>query len=210
MIGIVGGIGSGKSIIAHQLCRRGGQVIDADQLGHKALLRDNVIRTATKRWGQCVVQSDGNIDRKKLADIVFGSDPHSHTERLFLESLIHPYIKETISQQYKTAQNNPAVSFVVLDAALLFEANWDSLCDYIIFVETPESLRIQRAIEARGWSKTEVTKRETAQESLISKRQRADFVLDNSGPLEETLQKTEELLRVIPDIPLLREDLSFS
>ena len=210
VIGIVGGIGSGKSIVAYQLCRRGGQVIDADHLGHKALLRDDVIRAATKRWGHGVVQPDGNIDRKKLADVVFGSNSQSHTERLFLESLIHPHIKDTISQKHKAAQSNPAVSFVVLDAALLFEANWDSLCDYIIFVDTPEPLRIQRTIEARGWSKTEVTKRETSQESLINKRQLADFVLDNSGPLEKTFQKTEEILRLIPDIPLLREDLSFS
>lgn len=191
ILGLLGGVASGKSLVAGQLERLGAGVLDADRAGHEVLRMPEVERAARERWGEAVFGPDGHIDRPKLAAIVFAPPPKGPEERRFLEELTHPRIGRVLEEEAKglAAAGFPAA---ILDAPLLLEAGWDSLCDRLIFVDAPRQLRLARAL-ARGWSEKEFAGREGVQESLDSKRKRADVVVENSGSPEETQAQIERL-----------------
>lgn len=176
VIGLIGGIGSGKSVVAGELVRHGGYLIAGDQLGHEALGQAVIRAAVVARWGEQVVKEDGTIDRRQLGKIVFADAG----ERQALEALVFPYIERRIAEEIDHTQQLPGVRFIVLDAAVMLEAGWDRFCDWIIFVEAPRPLRLQRLAQQRGWSAKEVTAREQAQWPLATKRARADYVVDNS------------------------------
>jgi dephospho-CoA kinase len=189
VIGVVGGVASGKSLITRQLADRGAGVLDADRAGHKALRLPAVESAARARWGDDIFGSDGRIDRAKLARIVFAPPPAGHHERQYLEQLTHPEIGRQLKQQREQLAAC-GTRVAVLDAALLFEAGWDRLCDYVIFVDAPRETRLIRS-RARGWSEEEFAAREGAQESLDYKRRRSDVIIDNSGSPELTEAQVE-------------------
>ncbi|MEN6406724.1 MAG: dephospho-CoA kinase [Thermoguttaceae bacterium] len=189
IIGIVGGVASGKSAVAEHMRRLGAAVIDADQLGHEALRLPRVEAAARQRWGQAVFGDDGRIDRARLAAVVFGADSKAERERKYLEKLTHPEIARRLWQQAVAASSR--VPLVVLDAALLTETGWDKWCEKVVFVDAPPEMR-QRRTAARGWDKEDFTAREGAQDSLDRKRERADVIIDNSGPLERTQAQVEQ------------------
>lgn len=189
VLGIIGGIGSGKSLVAKLLAERGGRVVAGDQLGH-AVLREPAIRDQVgRRWPQ-VLGLDGEVDRKQLGAVVFANA----AERRALEALVHPEIERRIREEISAAQGDPGVAFVVLDAAILLEAGWDRNCDRILYVEVPREVRLERMLAQRGWSEREVEAREQAQLSAEVKRQRADAVLDNAGVPAATAAQMDRLL----------------
>ncbi|MCE5303329.1 MAG: dephospho-CoA kinase [Planctomycetaceae bacterium] len=190
IIGIVGGVASGKSVVAEHMARLGAAVIDADQLGHEALRLPRVEAAARQRWGETVFGADGRIDRARVAAIVFGEGPKAERERKYLEKLTHPEIARRLWQQAVAA--SVRAPLVVLDAALLTETGWDKWCEKVVFVDAPREMRQLRAA-ARGWEKEDFAAREAAQESLDRKRERADVIIDNSGPLERTQAQVEQL-----------------
>ncbi|MEN6557282.1 MAG: dephospho-CoA kinase [Thermoguttaceae bacterium] len=190
IIGIVGGVASGKSVVAEHMARLGAAVIDADQLGHEALRLPRVEAAARQRWGETVFGVDGRIDRARVAAIVFGEGPKAERERKYLEKLTHPEIARRLWQQAVAA--SVRAPLVVLDAALLTETGWDKWCEKVVFVDAPREMRQLRAA-ARGWEKEDFAAREAAQESLDRKRERADVIIDNSGPLERTQAQVEQL-----------------
>ena len=189
VIGIIGGIGSGKSLVAAAFVERGGEVIAGDPLGHEALRQPDIRDRVAERWPH-VIGPDGAVDRKKLGAVVF-ADP---AERRALETLVHPYIERRIAEEVAAAQADPAVTAVVLDAAILLEAGWDRHCDRVVFVDVPRETRLRRLREQRGWSEKEVQAREAAQWSLTEKQRRADVVLDNAGSPEDTARQVEQRL----------------
>jgi dephospho-CoA kinase len=192
IIGITGGVASGKSMVAQQFAELGAGVLDADRAGHEALRLACVEDAARRRWGEKVFGRDGRIDRSRLARIVFAGGPEADRERAYLEQLTHPEIARLLKQQAeKLAAAGTAVA--VLDAALLFEAGWDEFCDKTVFVDSPAELRVERAA-SRGWNKEEFTAREGAQESLDKKRARADVTIDNSGSPKRTKAQVEHFL----------------
>jgi dephospho-CoA kinase len=165
-------------------------VLDADRAGHEALRLPHVEEAARRRWGDAVFGSDGHIDRSRLAKIVFAPPPDGPKEREYLESLTHPEIGRRLAAQ---AETKTAVSpLAVLDAALIFEARWDTLCNCFAFVDVPRELRLARASQ-RGWTEGDFSAREAAQESLDSKRARADVIIDNSGSVEHTQAQVQRL-----------------
>jgi dephospho-CoA kinase len=191
IIGLLGGVASGKSEVARQLAKRGAGVLDADRAGHEVLRLPHVEEAARQRWGEGIFGPDGHIDRSLLAKVVFSPPPKGPIERRYLEQLTHPEIgRRLAAEAQRMAAGGTKVA--VLDAALILEADWDRLCEKLVFVDAPRDVRRARAL-ARGWSEQEFAAREDAQDSLDSKRKRADVTVDNSGSLDHTEGQVERL-----------------
>jgi len=197
LIGILGGVASGKSLVARQLTRLGAGLLDADLAGHEVLRLPQIEDAVRRRWGDGVFGPDGSVDRSRLARLVFADPPDGPRERRYLERLTHPEIARLLSRQAEalTASGSRAV---VLDAPLLLETGWDRLCEKLVFVHASRRARLSRAL-ARGWSKEDFAAREEAQESLDSKRELADVVVDNSGSPEQTQAQIEHFWQSLFD-----------
>ena len=195
VIGILGGVASGKSLVARQLAELGAGVLDADHCGHEVLRQPEIEAAARKRWGAEIFGDDGQIDRSRLGRIVFGSATGAEQERKYLEGLTHPEIGRRLGEQARKLEQR-GTSIAVLDAPLLLEAGWDSLCSTLLFVDTPRQIRLARALE-RGWSEEEFSAREAVQESLHRKRARADVVIDGSGSPEQARTQVERFWRTL-------------
>ena len=191
VVGLIGGIASGKSRVAELLARRGARVLSGDQAGHEALRQPEVKARVVERWGLGVLDEHGEVDRRRLAARVFG-DP---AERRALEAIAWPWIGRRLREQVEAARADPAVKLILLDAAVLLEAGWDEVCDRLVFVDAPRDVRLRRLAEQRGWSAKEVAAREEAQLPLTEKARRADDVLDNSGPPEALARQVDDLLQ---------------
>lgn len=190
VLGIVGGIASGKSLVSRELARLGAEVIDADQLGHEVLREPAVKAALHERYGNQVFDSTNEIDRRALAKIVFAPSDAGRAELHHLEQLTHPRISSRMRDCISELATAGAVDVVVLDAALLLEAQWDEYCDQILFIDTPKETRLARA-QQRGWSTADFAAREAAQWGLEEKRSRANVVIDNAGPAAQTLQQVQ-------------------
>ena len=178
VLGIIGGIGSGKSTAAEIFQQFGTVVINADNIGHQILLMPDVKKTVQVRWGQAVFRDDGEIDRRKLATVVFADEK----ELEYLKSLTHPLIADEINRQRKEYEQS-GVQLCLLDAPLLLEANWDRYVDQIVFVSAPAEMRCRR-VKCRGWSENEWQQREASQFPVEEKQRLSDIILDNSGDLD--------------------------
>jgi dephospho-CoA kinase len=188
VIGLIGGIGAGKSSVAKGLERRGARVIVADTFGHEALRLPEIREKVFARWGRGLADGHGEVDRKKLGAIVFADGG----ERRALEALVFPYIERRIAEEIAKARSEPGVTVVVLDAAVMLEAGWDRACDVIAFVDAPREVRLARLAAQRGWTEQELAAREAAQLPLAEKAARAGVIVDNAGPpdrLEELLDR---------------------
>ena len=192
VVGLLGGIGSGKSQAAAAFARHGARVIAGDQLGQAALRDPDIRARVVSRWGQGVLEANGEIDRRRLAAIVF-ADP---AQRKALEAITHPWIRQRIHAEVEEARRDPAVTLIVLDAAVMLEAGWNEICDYLVFIEAPRAVRLERVARQRGWSEREVEARERAQLPLTEKAVRADHVLDNSASLEHLNRQVDDLLHL--------------
>lgn len=190
VIGLIGGIGSGKSLVASEFARHGGRVISGDELGHKALQQPEIARQVLEIWGSRVLDESGSVDRRKLGAIVFADT----AELRKLEQLVFPLIEQGIAGEIDSASEQPGCRFVVLDAAVMLEAGWDRFCDRIVYVDAPREIRLQRLAEQRGWNSEQLAAREKAQMDLNEKRNRVDAVLDNIGTALETGRQVEQLL----------------
>lgn len=181
-LGLVGGIASGKSVVADCFRDLGALVLDADKAGHEVLREPDIIAALKQRWGDRVVDAHGQISRKEVAQIVFA--PGKGAEKRFLEELTHPRIQMRLQQEMAKAQaQSPPPRVAVLDAALLFEAGWDKLCDKIVFIDAPRDARLERAVR-RGWSAEQFAAREVAQMPLEEKAARSHILIRNVKTLE--------------------------
>jgi dephospho-CoA kinase len=186
----VGGVASGKSLVARELVELGAGWLDADRAGHEVLDLEEVKQAIRDRWGDEVVDARGKLSRAAIGRLVFGDAASAASDRQFLERLTHPRIGELLGRQ-AAALEAAGKKVLVLDAPLLIEAGWSEFCDKTIFVEAPREVRLQRA-RGRGWSEAEFAAREAAQEPLDVKRKRADVVLDNSGSSEAIQEQVEQ------------------
>jgi len=189
VIGLIGGIGSGKSRVAAEFVRHGARVVSGDQAGQEALRQPEIRSRVVERWGPAVLDEKGEINRRRLGALVF-ADP---TELRALEALVFPWIERRLRAEIDAAAHE-GVPLVVLDAAVMLEAGWDKVCDRIVYVHTPREQRLQRLAEQRRWTTQEVAARESAQLPLTAKVSRADHVIDNSGPPEALARQVDNLL----------------
>jgi dephospho-CoA kinase len=190
VIGLIGGMGSGKSLAAAELAKYGAPIISGDKFGHEALRQPDIKKAVLRRWGSEILDSTGEVDRRKLGTIVFADE----RERKALEGLVFPWIERRIGEEIARAKADPSVSLVVLDAAIMLEAGWAGACDQLVYVDAPREQRLRRLAEERGWSAQEVDKREKSQWPLTEKQKRADWTLDNSGSAEKLARQVQELL----------------
>lgn len=188
VVGLIGGIGAGKSSMARLLASRGAFVIDADDVGHE-LLEDPTIRgQVVERFGAGVLEDAAasgredeprRVNRRSLGAIVF-ADPAALKD---LEAILHPAMRKRFATAIDRVAREGRSPCIVLDAAILLEAGWDDLCDRVIFVDAPRDLRLSRLSASRGWSESVLASRERSQWPAEQKRRRADWVVMNeSGP----------------------------
>lgn len=192
VIGVAGGVASGKSLVTRCLIHLGAASIDADKLGHNVLRETEVIDQIASIWGLSLLV-DGQIDRKQLGAIVFAPGLKGKQHLAQLEQITHPRIGKAIQSRLDELKRQ-SVPAVVLDAPVMFKAGWDLLCDEIVFVEVPLEVRQKRA-DSRGWEPGELARREQRQTSLRDKREAATSVIDNSGSKASTFQQVLALWR---------------
>ena len=156
VIGLVGGIGAGKTTAAQCFARRGGKVIDADAFGHAALEQTEVVAKIVDRWGKSVQKADGALDRRVIGRIVFANPE----ERNALESMVFPFIRERCRAEIETGQRDPSVRFLLLDAAIMLEAGWNEKVDRLVYVDAPRGTRLDRVATRSGWSDADLMVRE--------------------------------------------------
>lgn len=199
-IGMVGGIASGKSHVARQLAALGAEVIDADQIGHEILEQPLIIRRLAQVYGTEIVVRD-SIDRRALANLVFGDDEASVRRLEQLQEILHPMIHaEAIRQLRRFSEQADPPRAVVVDAPLLLEAKWDSLCDVILFIDTPQEIRVQRA-KSRGWSEQHFEAREAKQMPLNAKRAAATHIIPSSDEAEVERALAQLWRQVVDAVP---------
>ena len=191
VLGLIGGIGSGKSRVAAELVRHGGAIIAGDHLGHEGLRQADIKARVVERWGKGILDDEGEVNRRVLGERVFAKV----AELRALETLLFPWIERRIGEEIAAGQQDPAVKFLVLDAAVMLEAGWDRFCDRVIFVEAPRSVRLERLARQRNWNEEEVSRREQAQKPLTDKKARADALVDNSGALGQLTSQVADVLQ---------------
>jgi len=191
IIGVTGGIGSGKSLVAKILQDEGCIVADADANTTIVLARDEVQQQLVSWWGEKVVECSGEINRAFIASIVF-SDAKAR-ERL--ESLIHPLVRELQEKAFDSVQKDTIA--LVIDAPLLLESGLDQQCDAIIFVDSMLETRLKRVTESRGWNEEQLRSREAAQIGLDTKRSSADHIIINDGDIAHIEQQIRSVLSLI-------------
>ena len=201
VLGIVGGMGSGKSRVAQLLAKRGATVIDADSVGHALLDQGPVQETLVRKFGTDILGPDlgdgtRQIDRRALGAIVFANDD----ARKALEESLHPRMRTTfervISRLSRQVSPKPGAlrlppPIVVLDAAVLYEAGWNDLCDMVVFVDAPRKDRIKRVKLQRDWTPDEMDRREVAQWPLELKKNQSQIVIKNPDSEDDVALEKE-------------------
>jgi dephospho-CoA kinase len=183
VIGIAGGIASGKSTIAEMLESLGADIIDADKICHRLINTKDIACKITKRWGDHILDDHGKVKRHMLAEIVFSE----REEVSALNSIIHPKAIKEIKSRVAKLQAEAATKAIVLDAALVVESNLIDICDIMLFVDTKKNRCKTRVQNSRKWPLDEITKREKFQGLLQQKREIADVVINNNHSKEDTL-----------------------
>lgn len=201
VVGLTGGIGSGKSTVAALLAERGAVIIDADQIAREVVAPGRPAYDAVvQRFGPGVVADDGAIDRHALASIVF-ADAAALAE---LNALTHPAIAEVVRERLATHAGTGAV--VVLDVPLLAETEGArASSDAMVVVDCPEDVALRRLVEHRAMSEADVRARMAAQAGRDDRLALADFVIDNSGDRDQLATEVERCWRWIEGLVVDRQ-----
>ena len=191
VIGLTGGIGSGKSTVSQFLAELGATIIDADKIGHEVLKPDTEVwREVVAAFGKQIVAANGTIDRKNLGAIVF-SNPEARAQ---LNQIMHPRIYEMVKAQLAEYQRQ-GTNVVVVEAPLLVEADWTLLVDEVWVTTAAEDTVLKRLRERTGLSETESQARIRSQLPPEEKIKSADVVIDTDCDLDELKAKVRELWR---------------
>lgn len=188
LIGLTGGVGSGKSTVAGMLRRLGATVIDADEATHAVYApRTEGFTAIVEAFGQEFVR-DGEIDRKRLGDLVFKDE----SARLRLNAIVHPRVRDWMAARTVEAVEHGA-DVVVQDVPLLFENGLQGLFSATMLVYARPQTQLARLLDQRGLSRERATSILAAQMPIDDKRSLATFVVDNNGGIEETQRQVEEV-----------------
>jgi dephospho-CoA kinase len=189
VVGLLGGVGSGKSAVAAQFKKLGARVVDADRIARGVLDIPAVRRKLVEVWGPGIIRV-GRVDRAEVARCAFGSA--GGTARL--NALVHPRIGRELRREIRSARARGGV--LIVEAALLLETGSEDWCDVLVFVDAPADVRRRRAGE-RGMGASDWRRRERLQWPLRKKKKKADFVIDNRGPRAAMHKQVERILQEI-------------
>jgi dephospho-CoA kinase len=192
VIGILGGIGSGKSTIAAEFAKLGCKVIDADRIAHELLDESSVREKVIGLFGQAVLDSSGKIDRVKLAKAAFADVQMLES----LNRIIHPQVLKRTQELIEKFESQNQVKAIVLDMPLLVEVGWHKRCDKLIFVNCEKKLRLQRA-KKMGFDKNQVKIRENFQISLDNKASLTDNTIQNNSDFSAIAKQVTEIFSYI-------------
>lgn len=190
VIGITGGLASGKSLVTKEFKRLGAMVVDADIISRQVSAKDGeAYADIVKEFGQGILKEDGSIDRKALGGIVF-----SNRDKLKkLNSITHPRIIKLIRAEVQRLKTESPDAVIAVDAALLIETGLNRDMDAVIVVYADEAERIQRSVKRDNITEADARQRLQAQMNLSEKAAMADFVIDNNGTMEETEKKARDV-----------------
>jgi dephospho-CoA kinase len=199
IVGLTGGVASGKSVVSRILKEEGAYLIDADQIARELVQpRTSAWEELVKVFGKEILQKDGSIHRKQLAAKVF-SDP---TQRDLLNRTLHPRIKEEMGRRLKAIGQKDPEAIVVIDAPLLVETGDHREMDKVIVVISTEAQQIARLREREGMDQEEARRIMASQMATKEKVKVADFVIRNEGSLEETERRAREVFQELKRIAL--------
>ncbi|MDP8217264.1 MAG: dephospho-CoA kinase [Candidatus Theseobacter exili] len=188
VLGLTGGIASGKSLARQFLREFGANVIDADSLAH-SVLEDSLIKNCIRNlFGKEVFTSEGAVDRNKLGSIVF----QKHHKLQSLENIVHPQIRKMISEIIQNYRKNDTNSVMVIEVPLLFETSMENLFDEIILITSDSNIRIKRSLSS-GLSEQDIIQRMSYQISPDKAKTSADYIIENNGSSEELKTKIYKL-----------------
>lgn len=194
VIGILGGIGSGKSTIAAEFAKLGCKVIDADRIAHELLEEPPVREKVVSLLGQAILDSSGKIDRRKVAKVVFADD-HMLAS---LNRIIHPLVLQRTQELIEQSMSQNQVKAIILDMPLLVEVGWHKKCDKLIFVDCEQKLRRERA-KKLGFDKKQIKIRENFQISLDNKVSLADNTIENNSDFSAIAKQVTGIFSYIVD-----------
>lgn len=198
IIGIAGGIGSGKSTVAAILCDLGAKVIDADRINHEELDSPGVLETLVGWWGEAVLApgSGGSgstvrrgANRSAIREIV----RENPAELGRLERLVHPRIARRSEELLAAYDRDPEVRAIVWDAPLLYEVGLAERCDCVVFVNADEPTRLKRVRQTRGWDLEDLRRLQASQKPLDFKRNRADYTVENNSDTDDLRRQVERV-----------------
>ena len=202
LVGLTGGIASGKSLVTRVLRDLGAHVIDADRIVHDLLSNgQDVHREVAEHFGKDILLPDGTVNRRKLGEIVF-NDP---VQRTWLNQCIHPRVFEAYQAKVHHLRERRPEAIVVLDAALLIETGYHKKMDVVIVVSADEEHQVQRLMERDRFTREQALARIRSQMPLAEKRKAADHVIENTGTREETERRTREVFAKLKSAAAQRE-----
>ena len=192
IIGVTGGVGAGKSTVLNYLEKRyGAKLILADLVGHEVMEPGHeAYEQVVKVFGQEIVSEDKTIDRKVLGAIVFADEK----KRMILNRIIHPAVRQEILRRLEEAELSH-LSYVVVEAALFLEENYDAFCDETWYIYTDEKIRRQRLKESRGYSDERIDQIFRSQKTHEEFQKRCLFMIDNNGSEEETFRQIDRRMK---------------
>lgn len=190
-IGLTGGIGSGKSTVSSYLRDKGFYIIDADEMARNMTAKGSrCLENLEKAFGSEIIGEDGNLNRKKLGEIVFADKE----KKAKLEELTTKVVVKNIEEETEHLRNTGEYDIIFLDVPLLFETGLDKCCDAVVVVTASDNVRIERVVARDGISPEQVRARINNQMSTEDKLKLATDVIDNSEGKEELHSQIEQLL----------------
>ena len=192
VIGITGGVGSGKSSVLKLLKERfNAYILIADDIAKETMCRGNAgYEQVVEMFSEDILDKDKNIDRTKLATIVF----HNENKRIVLNSIIHPLVKKIILNKINELKIAGTYDYVFVEAALLIEDHYDVICDELWYIYVPADIRRQRLKDSRGYSDEKIDSVFKSQLNEEAYKKACINVIDNSKDIEDTMLQIDKLL----------------
>ena len=190
LVGLTGGIASGKSVVAARLAEHGAVVVDADQIAREVVEPGTpALARIADEFGRDVIAPDGSLDRAALGGLVFADE----AKRLMLNQITHPAVLELSQRRFAEAAAADPDAIVVYDVPLLSEVRGKAEFDVVVVVSAPEEVRIERMVALRGMSRDEAERRIRSQVPEADRRALADILIESGGTVDETLARADEV-----------------